>query len=170
MCLNQVKNRLEGRTERYKSADDAAIDVRLIWKNCLRYNMPGTKIYSLALALSDTWESMYSATKLSTVSDSEKPPTIEDMMAFAEKCHRLTPEELGVLLTRLDQQGYASNPLVKRTDVNECEINVDLMTGAVFKEAMEFVSSCIPENEVDSKKRRYRDVDGGATRKETKRR
>ena len=100
MCLNMVRNKLEGKGERYKSMEEAAADVRLIWRNALLYNLSGSKVYNIALQLSDFWESLYS--KINET-DADRPPSVELMQTFVEKCYRLTQEELGALLTRLEQ-------------------------------------------------------------------
>ena len=149
MCLNMVRSRLEGKGERYKSMEEAAVDIRLIWRNALLYNLSGSKVYNIALQLSDFWESLY--TKLNEA-DADRPPSVEHMQAFVEKCYRLTQEELGALLNRLDQMCpmclikvrllnlgyclYVTSILDdQRSEANECEVNVDLMTGSAFREA-----------------------------------
>ena len=100
MCLNAVRSRREGRGERYKSIEEAAADIRLIWRNALLYNLSGSKVYNIALQLSDLWESLYAKVPNS---DADRPPSVESMQAFVEKCYRLTQEELGTLLNRLEQ-------------------------------------------------------------------
>lgn len=101
MALANVRNRLEGKGERYKSMEECAFDMRLIWRNAIVYNTPGSKVFSIAQTLSDTWENLYS--KIAP-NDSDKPPSVQEMQAFADKCHRLTNEELGALLHRIDKE------------------------------------------------------------------
>ena len=58
MDLGLVRRNVD--ENRYKSVFDAAEDVRLIWKNCMTYNSPGTEFYNLAERLSKKFEEKYS--------------------------------------------------------------------------------------------------------------
>ncbi len=58
MDLGLVRRKVD--ENRYKSVFDAAEDVRLIWKNCMKYNPPGTEFYNLAEKLSKKFEEKYS--------------------------------------------------------------------------------------------------------------
>lgn len=58
MDLGLVRRNID--ENRYKSVFDAAEDVRLIWKNCMTYNPPGTEFYNLAERLSKKFEEKYS--------------------------------------------------------------------------------------------------------------
>ena len=100
MCLANVRRRLEGRAERYRSIEECAFDIRLIFRNAMLYNVPGSKVFNIAQTLNDFWESLYAKV---AGNDLDRPPSVEDMQAFAEKCHRLTSDELGVLLLKLDK-------------------------------------------------------------------
>jgi hypothetical protein len=88
MCLNTVRGRLEARGERYRNIDEAAFDIRLIWRNSMLYNLPGSKVYVLAQQLSAAWEREYA---LIARNDADKPPSVEDMQLFAGTSTRLHP-------------------------------------------------------------------------------
>jgi hypothetical protein len=57
----------------------------------------------------------------------------------------------------------------QRADVNECEVNVDLMTGTAFKDAMEFIHKIIPDDE-RLKKRSREDAPSNVKREQVKKR
>ena len=61
MDLGTVKQKFE--RQGYKSINDCAADIRLIWSNCKRYNGEGSDFYDLADRLSKQFEELFSKAK-----------------------------------------------------------------------------------------------------------
>ena len=146
MDLGTVRKKLESRTE-YKKVDECVADIRLVWSNAMLYNAPGSPIYKLAKSLSDFFESQRS---MHASEDAERPPTNEQMQQWAENCHKIGQDELGKMLSVLESACPQS--LLKRHDVNEVEVNVDLIGGKAFREVSDFVANLL------SKKRKQAGV------------
>jgi len=141
------KNMNEGK---YKSIHEAANDVRLIWKNCMTYNADGSDFYLLAENMSKKFETKFAA----LLKDQNVPqggdsteleePTIEEKRAFAKSLYKISKEELGQIITDLDNK--CPKALKKNSAEDEVEINVDNISPPVFHEVMEFVKNCNGES------------------------
>jgi len=59
MDLGTVKKKLD--KKQYKSSDECAADIRLIWHNSMSYNAPNSTFYNLAKSLSEVWEKEWSS-------------------------------------------------------------------------------------------------------------
>ena len=73
------------------------------------------------------------STKTNTVigkNDTCKPPSVEDLTIFADNAQRLSPIDMGNVLTILDKECPTS--LYKNVHNNEVLINADLINGAAF--------------------------------------
>eukprot|EP01038_Epipyxis_sp_PR26KG_P014014 gene14014-18795_t len=138
MDFQTLKAKFESRE--YRRLEDAANDVRQIFINAITYNAPGSRVYSNAKALSDFFEQNWANV---VKDDVDRPPTTDAMVEFAEKSHRLSPEDLGKMLKILDNN--CPNCLIKKFDSNEVEVNVDLISGRAFREASNYVNECLPE-------------------------
>jgi hypothetical protein len=138
MDLRTVKEKLD--QGRYLNYQEAAHDMRLIWFNAMLYNAPGSKIYQYAKALSEYYEKLSS---LCFPDDPERLPTNEEASTWVDLCHRITPEEMGKLLRMIDES--CPNCLVKRSDVNEVEVNVDLIPGKLFRQLYEWTQRKLPD-------------------------
>lgn len=149
MALNNIRSRLEAKAEKYKSIEDCANDVRLVWRNAMLYNAPGSKVYVIAQQLSEFWEALYAKV---TPNDPNRPPTVDEMQTFAEKCHQLNQDELGTVIAKLDKDCQMC--LIKKPEQNELEVNVDLMTGSAFRDAMKMLETFIPDQVPDNKRKR----------------
>jgi hypothetical protein len=57
MDLGAVKKKIIDR--KYKSLQQAAEDIRLVWSNCMTYNADGSDFFVLAQGLSKKWEDKY---------------------------------------------------------------------------------------------------------------
>lgn len=156
MDLGQVKRNIE--TNKYKSIHDAADDIRLIWKNCMTYNADGSDFYILAQNMSKRFEERFSKLlKEVNVADtdgkskSDAEPTLEEKRSFAKGLYKITKEELGKVITDLDQKCPAS--LTKNSAEDEVEINVDQISPATFHEVMKYVKDCIGDDKSSRKKK-----------------
>ena len=61
MDLTTVKQTIE--RQGYKSVNDCADDIRLIWNNCKKYNQDGSDFYNLADGFSKRFEERFSKVK-----------------------------------------------------------------------------------------------------------
>jgi Bromodomain len=126
MDLGTVSKKLASRS--YKNINECAADVRLIWFNAMLYNQPNSHIYKLAKNLSDVWEDSFSLVR---PDDEDRAPTTEEMNLWVAECHRLSPEDLGSLLQKLEV--FAPESIIKRPTSNDVEINVDLIGGRYLR-------------------------------------
>lgn len=144
MDLGLVKKKMND--GKYKSIHDAAEDVRLIWKNCMTYNADGSDFYLLAETMSKKFEEKYGKLlKEQNVPEGGgafelEEPSIEEKRTFAKSLYKITKEELGQIITDLDQK--CPKALKKNSAEDEVEINVDFISPAVFHEVMQFVKNC----------------------------
>eukprot|EP00599_Poterioochromonas_sp_BG-1_P000061 CAMPEP_0173146270 /NCGR_PEP_ID=MMETSP1105-20130129/8390_1 /TAXON_ID=2985 /ORGANISM="Ochromonas sp., Strain BG-1" /LENGTH=157 /DNA_ID=CAMNT_0014060433 /DNA_START=1 /DNA_END=470 /DNA_ORIENTATION=- len=124
MDLGTVKKKLERGA--YRRPSELAADVRLIFSNAMTYNTPNSKVYNYARTLSDFWESSWA--QIANTDDAiDRPPSMEAISEFVEKSHRITPEELGKVLRKLDE--LCPNCIVKKPNSNEVDVNTDLING-----------------------------------------
>lgn len=93
MDLGTVLKKLDGKE--YACQDDCAKDVRRIWVNALLYNMPGSKIYTTAKALSESFELNYLPLARDDVN---RPPNAEEMTSWV--AGNYTYNLLSSILTR----------------------------------------------------------------------
>lgn len=84
MDLGSVKDNLDNGL--YKSAAEAAADVRLVFLNAMTYNDPTSKVYAHAKSLREYWENSWRS--IAGYEDSDRPPSLDELTDFVEKCHR----------------------------------------------------------------------------------
>mmetsp|Transcript_16504 Transcript_16504/g.15830 ORF Transcript_16504/g.15830 Transcript_16504/m.15830 type:complete len:199 (+) Transcript_16504:106-702(+) len=150
MDLGTVHERI--RRKQYETINDCATDMRRIWSNAMMYNIPGSKVYTSAKSLSEVWELSYVEI---VTDDIDRPPSVEEMNTWVGDCHSLTAEELGKVLVKLEQSCPQS--LIKKSDCNEVEVNVDLVTGKAFREVSIMLQMYLPEGTMRRKPRRVVD-------------
>lgn len=139
MDLSTVRNNLKRGL--YNSSQEAAADVRLIFMNAMTYNTPGSQIYDHAKSLRDFWEQSWARVSKEEP-DLDIPPSQKEMEIFVDKCHRISSEDLQIILKHLDSN--CPQCLIKRANTNEVEINFDTMTGKAFKEISKIIHSILP--------------------------
>ncbi|KAL7443124.1 hypothetical protein ACHAXM_008670 [Skeletonema potamos] len=161
MDLGLIKKKLN--ENKYKSIHEAADDVRLIWKNCMTYNADGSDFYNLAQTMAKKFEEKFE--KLCAQNEVAAAaagggggggeggttssgglldePTIEDKRAFAKSLYKIGKEELGKVIMDLDLK--CPKALIKNSAEDEVEINVDLISPAVFAEVREYVNEKVAE-------------------------
>jgi len=140
MDLGTVRSKLDGHL--YNSENECAEDIRLIWYNAMLYNAPGAAVYVKAKILSEYWEAQW-ATFCHGSADLNRPPEKSELQAFAENCYRISPNELGQVLSMLERESPSC--LLKKADSKEVEVNVDLINGRVFKAVSEFAQALVNE-------------------------
>eukprot|EP00981_Chlorochromonas_danica_P008791 scaffold2312_cov165-Ochromonas_danica.AAC.31 len=150
MHLRLVKATVE--RDGYRSATEAAADMRLIFSNAMTYNAPGSKVYVCAKNLGDFWETSWAATQAGAEDDIDRPPSKEALIAFVERCHFIFPEELAKVLMMIEEN--CPNSIVKKPESNEIEVNTDLINGRAFHEAQTYLASLLPALEEGPQKRK----------------
>ena len=174
MDLGTAKKKIMDR--KYKTLQQAAEDIRLVWSNCMTYNADGSDFFVLAQGLAKKWEDKYqklltefgveegataaasSTPSAPTGSGSSAPPmtdatnnasssssnnnkiSVDDKRAFARSLYKISKEDLGKLIVEVDNKCPAA--LVKNAGEDECELNVDKLTPALFSDLKLFVNSC----------------------------
>mmetsp|Transcript_3893 Transcript_3893/g.5087 ORF Transcript_3893/g.5087 Transcript_3893/m.5087 type:complete len:216 (-) Transcript_3893:41-688(-) len=162
MDLGQIKRRIE--KKEYSTLNDAAEDVRLVWKNCMQYNADASDFYKLAQSLSKKFEDKYSklVKELNIVPpDARKAaaePTIEEKRLFAKNLYKITKEELGKVIIDLDKASPES--ITKNAAEDQVEINVDDISPEAFQTAFAYVTKCI----ADGPSRKKKSSSGGSSK------
>eukprot|EP00519_Triparma_laevis_P003220 CAMPEP_0182504482 /NCGR_PEP_ID=MMETSP1321-20130603/17290_1 /TAXON_ID=91990 /ORGANISM="Bolidomonas sp., Strain RCC1657" /LENGTH=184 /DNA_ID=CAMNT_0024709849 /DNA_START=92 /DNA_END=643 /DNA_ORIENTATION=+ len=138
MDLTTVLKKLK--SNQYPSLTSVSSDVRLIWKNCMTYNADGSDFYLLASEFSKRFEEKISklskdpsAVKSSQgLEANDTAPSPEQKQCFARNLFRIGKEELGRVVTVLDDK--SPEALTKNVAEDEVEVNVDRILGRVFWE------------------------------------
>lgn len=146
MDLNQVKRNIE--IGKYSNINEAAEDVRLIWKNCMQYNADGSDFYVLAQNFHKSFETKYNklvkeqgaSIKSEGKGKNTAEPTLEEKKTFAKSLYKISKEELGILITTLDDK--CPGALTKNASEDEVEINVDNIAPAIFHDLTSYVKNC----------------------------
>jgi hypothetical protein len=156
--LGTIKKNIQDRN--YKSIPKAAEDVRLVWSNCMTYNADGSDFFNLAKNLSKKWEERYSKVVSDLQLDADPAATasgevsskisLDDKRTFAKSLYKITKEELGKILVEIDTKCPAA--LTKNSGEDECELNVDKISPALFQELKQFVSTCSSKSQSVKKK------------------
>jgi hypothetical protein len=137
MDLGTVKKRLE--LGRYKTVEDAADDVRQVWKNCMLYNSEDSGFYILAQNWADTFEEDYTA--LMAVVPKEKDPdlapTFDERSEMARLIGKLGTAHRGRFISYLeDNFPYAVRMCPYDADAI---VNLDTFDKAGFLEVLEYI-------------------------------
>lgn len=157
MDLGHVKSKLEG--GKYHDINEAADDIRLIWDNCKAYNADGSDFYLLAKNMSKKFEDKFaklekelktSASTGAAKSKGAAEPTLEEKRTFAKNLYKVTKEDLGKLIVEIDTK--CPSALTKNIAEDEVEINVDIITPAVFHHVAEFIRKAASANDGKKKK------------------
>jgi len=168
MDLGLIKKKIDN--SEYNSVQQAAEDIRLVWTNCMTYNMEGSDFYKLAKRLSRSFEEKYKA-MLKELNMESLPgsgpgsadggePSLEEKRAFAKSLYKLEKEQLGKIILDLDAK--CPNAITRNEQEDELEINVDNITSVVFHELYKYSKSCSS----DKKKQKASNTStGGGTAK-----
>lgn len=155
MDLGTVKKKLAANA--YATVFDCHGDVRLVWNNCMTYNQDGSDFFILAQTLSKKWEERFQklvqdfGLGVGGNSKSTNVVSLEDKRAFAKLLYKLTKEDLGKIVVDLDNK--SPQALVKNVTEDEMELNVDLITPAVFLEMLAFATECVKTYNAPSTKK-----------------
>ena len=151
-----------GKDKPYTNLQDAIDDVILIFRNCMTYNADGSVFYLLAEDFLKKFEEKAnklvadgsglkrkesSSTSVSVSgtpllpSSSDQAPAVTTRQAFARNLFRIGKEELGRVITILDDRSPDS--LTKNAAEDEVEVNVDSIENRVFHELDLYVNQVI---------------------------
>mmetsp|Transcript_1897 Transcript_1897/g.3791 ORF Transcript_1897/g.3791 Transcript_1897/m.3791 type:complete len:218 (-) Transcript_1897:44-697(-) len=153
MDLGTVMNNLKA--GKYATIHAAIDDVRLIWANCQAYNSDGSDFYILAAEFSKRFEEKVAklltdagikpaASNVlppSTAALNDVEPTPTERQDFARFLFRIGKEELGKVVTVLDDK--SPQALTKNAAEDEVEINVDFIVPRVFHELNDYVVNLV---------------------------
>lgn len=75
--------------------------------------------------------------------DENRVPGLEDKTAFSYDIFKITSEELGRVVSILEDK--CPNALLRRDAEEELQINIDAIEPRVFHELAAFVQNCLPD-------------------------
>lgn len=149
MDLGTIKKKIADR--KYKTIMQAADDVKLVWSNCMTYNADGSDFFTLAKNLNKKWEERFnklvmdqqidiSSAGLSSAQSGDSKISLDDKRAFARSLYKIPKEDLGKLIVEIDTK--CPQAITKNSGEDECELNVDKITPALFQDLKNFVANC----------------------------
>lgn len=163
--MGTIKKNIDG--GKYASINDAADDVRLVWKNCMTYNADGSDFFLLAKALSKRFEDKYAkfiaeqgievakvsktATTTATGAGAGGVITLDEKKMFARSLYKLSKEDLGKIIVEVDSKCPIA--LIKSAGEDEAELNIDKIPADIFNQLKAFVADCT-KNPGGSKKKK----------------
>ena len=105
-------------------------DTRLIWRNAMIYNSPGTHVYNAAKTLSSYWESQWILIYPHHIDvDEDRPPRKDDIKLLIDLLQDMDSSQLAALIIYLDTNSPMC--LFKHIDTKEIQINIDLIGSTV---------------------------------------
>lgn len=148
---------VERNFKKYKSSKDFANAMRLIWSNCMLYNVEGSDFYALADKLSKQFEKKFKVVPNSAMAGAlVRQPSFKEKMDFGEKVYRITPQQLGRVVQILDEK---CADCVDKSVSDELAISIDEIPADIFHDLYKYLLSVIP----DANKKKG---DGGPTKKQ----
>merc|ERR1719474_1801645 len=160
MDLGTVQSKLEG--GKYGSADKFAEDIRLVFKNAMTYNTPGSGIYVVAENLFKQFERRFARiTKMAPYKRRKnnnvervggEPSSYEERQQFTNLVQQLTPPELGGVVELIDKK---SPQALNDHNDNEDELDIEVynIDGQTLKELIQFIEKTISKRGSRKKKR-----------------
>ena len=154
MDLGSIQSKLE--EGRYKDPQAFASDVRLVWDNCLKYNMPNSDLYMTAQKLSTLFDKKFNAkfkpasstsssspssSKSSTKPSSNAPEASRaDRLKLCQLVNQLSPEQLGVVVEMVQRECPEA---LNEEEEEEIEIEVNNIDGATMSGLIAFAQQCL---------------------------
>ena len=146
MDLGSVKKSIVDR--KYKSLQEAAEDVTLVWKNCMTYNADGSDFFILAQTLNKKWQEKYKkllddlrvkdtsggslggGVGVDPTAGANSKLTLDEKRAFAKSLYKISKDELGRVLVEIEKNYPAA--LTRNSAEDEIEFNVDKLPAGLF--------------------------------------
>lgn len=155
MDLGTVTTNLE--SGQYSTVEKFQADVRLVWKNAMMYNQPGSEIYTTAEKLSQAFEKKMSKIKqgkkttTSKRSTSAKEATRTDRVKFSELVKDLNGEQLAEVVERIQ---YHCPGALTEVDEEELEIEINALDSNTLFELNTWAAKAIADSSKSSKRKR----------------
>ncbi|RYH18449.1 hypothetical protein EON65_27195 [archaeon] len=141
MDLGTIKSKIEKRE--YTTVEEAAEDMRLIWKNCMLYNSSGSELYHIADKFSRAFEDAYKAVRKLGDSqlDMERVPNVDEKIQLSHDIFKIGNADLAYVMTIIeDACPYAMS---RTSSADEVLINFDALTPKCFHTVTEYVMNAI---------------------------
>jgi hypothetical protein len=90
--------------------------------------------------------------------------SLDDKRNFARSLYKITKEDLGKLIVEVDTK--CPQALTKNSHEDECELNVDKLTPALFQELKSFVSNCLKNQPAKNKKGASSSTGGSSSKRQ----
>jgi hypothetical protein len=150
MDLGTIKKNIENNF--YKTLEDAANDVRLVWTNCMLYNRDGSEYYHLADKFSKAFEDAYGALRhlADEDEDENRTPTAEQRIRLSYEIFKIDNMEMARVLTIIEEE--CPTALLRKPD--EVMINFDALSSATFHKVNKFVLDALITAGGHNKKRK----------------
>ena len=82
--------------------------------------------------------------------EDDRPPSLEEKTKFAHNIYKIKSEELGEVVTKLDQS--CPHALDKKPEKDEIEINIDQIDPRTFHDLDRYVRQCLSQSNPKKKK------------------
>ncbi|KRX04473.1 Bromodomain [Pseudocohnilembus persalinus] len=155
MDLTTAKKKLQ--ENKYKFTEECVDDIEMVWENCKTYNAEGSWIYKLADKLEKYFKKLVKnylphivmqpqSTKktnqtvlgVADIYEEEEQQqeglSFDEKMEFSEKMKHLTQEQLGMIVTIIQQNAPEA---FKNIDKDKCQILVDTINVQTFRQIQE---------------------------------
>ena len=109
---------------------------------CSLYIPVGSKVYSAAKGMADTFEQLLTQ---AFDKSNNRPPSVEDLSLWADLCFKLTHKELGNIINLLDD--ICPTALIKNVPLNEIRVDVDLLSASAYHESLKLIKSFFPADD-----------------------
>lgn len=154
MDLGTVTTKLE--SGEYSTVEKFVADVRLVWRNAMVYNQPGSQIYTTAEKLSQAFEKKMSKIKpvkktTSKRSSMNKEATRQDRVKFSELVKELNGEQLAQVVETI--QNECPDALTE-VDEEELEIEIQALDSNTLFELNHYAQEAIAGSAGGKKRKR----------------
>ena len=148
MDLGTVRDRMSN--GKYSTAEQFAVDVRLVFNNAMRFNQDGSGIYVVAENLSKQFERRYARITKSSANRKRKlngtNSTYGQRQTFTQLIQSLSPQELGGVVELIDRKSpQALNDKFGADDADDDEIEIEVynIEGAILQELIGYIEKVI---------------------------
>jgi len=147
MDLGTIQQNLEA--GKYTDINAFAVDVRLVWRNAMKYNVEGSQIYETSEKLSKFFEKKFvkvaskknsSKRKRSADNSGAAPVSRQDRLNFSKEVNKLNSNQLSELVDRIENK--CPKALNEEND-DEIEIEINNIDSQTLLELNKFVQECI---------------------------
>lgn len=157
--LGSIKTKLE--QNGYKTVEEAADEVRLVWRNCMLYNRDGSEFYHLADRCARAFEEAYKAVRKISDShqDADRVPSVDEKIQLSHDIFKISNGDLATVLTMVEDA--CPHALSRNLSADEVLINFDGLTPNCFHAVNDFVMNCIISLSTGKKAKKRKASEGG---------